>query len=495
MRNALLALVPVLLSACGDATPAVPPTAPTTEAPTEPATSPAGSPPTTTDPSAVAVPGEPTTPATSARRAAPSTETLADVARIVREARALEHGGDHRAALSRFNDALRLVPSQPRVLCEAGFIAHRAGDTALAAQRIDTALAVFGPERTISDRLRVPLAMCLYNRGIVAEAEADPRVAVSSFEASLRLRPNATVETALTRARAAVAALPPGAVRGAPSIAAAPSHDDEPSHVGGVVLGEHYRLLAADVDAYERALRAGLRGMDEWSETYAAPDTTSVRRWAFLEGAEHPTVAVHTVRSDGQPLIANRLVIGWRSTEGYQSFDLDLGSMDSGDGGDETNVTVDSVTASWVDAMLRVDASYTVATSSQLFYTGDGPEGDVSCQDGMEESVTTDITVLCRDEGEYRACEALTTAVESTGSRSWSWCGDDGGGSEERTPAVHSRAILAVTPEGIRISQLRDEESLLNVLEGASDWDAVFSGLGVELPPTEWVTDEEAEGE
>src|SRR5689334_14512858 len=62
------------------------------------------------------------------------------VARLVRDARAAEAGGDHETALARFDDALAIAPADPRVLCESGLIAHRADRNALAAQRIDTAL-------------------------------------------------------------------------------------------------------------------------------------------------------------------------------------------------------------------------------------------------------------------------------------------------------------------------------------------------------------------
>ncbi len=494
MQRTLTLGIALLLAGCSDPSPRPEPAAnpAATPAPGSPSTEATPAPPL---PETAPLPE--TTPPTTARPTAPSAETLTEVASIVREARTLEHAGDHRGALRRFDDALRLVPSQPRVLCEAGFIAHRAGDTALAARRIDTALAVFGAERTISDRLRVPLAMCLYNRGIVAEAMSDPRVAEDAFASSLRLRPNATVEAALARARAAVSALPPGARAVATSTAAdvtpsgstevpSPEDEDEVSRVGGLVLNESYALETSSAEAYERALAAGLRGVDEWSYTHAAAATTRVRRWHSLHGTEHPNVEVHTVVSVGRPLVTHRLVIGWHAAEGYQSYSLELGSEGSDEGNTETVVSVHEVGAAWLGPVLRVDLRYTVATSTHVYYTGDDDE---RCTDGVEETVNRDVTILCVDEDDYRVCQSLSLVIENAGTTSYSHCGDDDG-STDTTPAIDARAVFTPSREGFTISQVRDEDAVLNVSEGTYAW-SELGDAGEALELVEWVSDDE----
>jgi hypothetical protein len=418
---------------------------------------------------------------------APTPQALAEAARIVREARALEHAGDHRAALERFDDALRLVPLQPRVLCEAGFVAYRAGDPGLAADRIDTALRVFGPPRRVSDRLRVPLAMCLYNRGLVAEALGDRGDAIGRFESSIALRPNATVSAALERARRALAAAPDSATL-APSVAGAASA----AHVGGVVVTGAGDVLAPDAASLERVLRAGLRGYDELEERYLdASETTSTLAHA-LHDAGHPEVLVYDVTQHGEPLSRRLVVIAIRAADGYRVFQHTLGMDGITPSWDDPDMTVDAltITPSWSGEVLRVDVDVTVREDSLLWSTG---EHDEPCQDGSEGTTRTTTALVCRVAGSTQ-CFELDTRHESTGVRTWSTCDGTPVDEQDRSSEddVLASAVLEVGSEGIRLSELHDELGMLNEgLESERSW-AELESEGVVMSTPEWSTDEVA---
>lgn len=472
MRALAVALV---LVACSDA-PA--PALSSLPDPVRPAEAPA-EPVAPTEPPMVTPPTTPppTTPPPTARAPGISPEVTANVRRLVQEARALEHDGNHAGALARFDEALRLVPSQPRILCEAGFVAHRAGDEALAGRRIDAALAVFGEPRLVSDRLRVPLAMCLYNRGLVAEAEADPRRAADVYAASVALRPSATVDAALARARAAVAALPAHA-----------AVDADLGTVGGVpFVGHHYVLAATDPSTYEGVLRSGLRGCD-WDGSYLPATETRVTRHP-IDTAGHPSVMVHSVATpDGE----TRLVVTWPLHEGLQARDLSLGHAEASDGVSDDSVGVSEVTSHWVGDVLRLDVTSVHHTGSRLFYTGDD---DLPCQEGSEERVTSGWAVLCRAstdaEGEIYECVSFQTRRESSGVTSYAWCeGSDEGEGETTTGASLARAVVTADASGVTISQVRDDAAVLRVDAGHYAWDDVFL-LDTPILLTEWVSDDE----
>jgi tetratricopeptide (TPR) repeat protein len=179
-RVILLVLTSLLAGACrcGEE-----PT-PTSSAP------PSSAPPSSAPPSSAPA----TATAAVATHTPPTAEQRHHVAELLRTGRTAEQNGDHAAAQAAFDEAVQLVPHDPRLLCEAGFVAHRAGHTALAAQRIDTAIAAFGPPSSVSGAGRDHLAMCLYNRGLVDEALGDPAQAVVHYNESLALRPNAVAQ-------------------------------------------------------------------------------------------------------------------------------------------------------------------------------------------------------------------------------------------------------------------------------------------------------------
>lgn len=145
-----------------------------------------------------AVPAEaaPTEIAERVAPTAPARPTLSDdaarrVRTAIREGRALAHDGHAVEALARFEEALALSPS-PRLQCEAGFVAHLAENHERARELVDGALHVL-LQQGVTEGQRVPLAMCLYNAGLVREAAGDSPGALDAFRRSLELRDNATV--------------------------------------------------------------------------------------------------------------------------------------------------------------------------------------------------------------------------------------------------------------------------------------------------------------
>lgn len=135
--------------------------------------------------------------ARAARRGAAVRERGREVRERLRAAREATRGGDHVAALPLFEAALRLAPSDEQLLCETGYVALRAERLDRAQQLIDKALRRFGSPQEVSEAMRVPLAMCLYNAGRVAEAREQTTQASLHYRTSLSLRDNRIVRERL----------------------------------------------------------------------------------------------------------------------------------------------------------------------------------------------------------------------------------------------------------------------------------------------------------
>lgn len=120
-------------------------------------------------------------------------------------------------AAPRFLALAAREPGNPRLHCEAGFVALEAGDRAAATREIDEALRIFDRWSGLP-ALRKPHAMCLYNRGLLALRSGDRAEAIARLEASLALRPNKTVQARLDEARA----LPSGTTNDDPDEDVAP---------------------------------------------------------------------------------------------------------------------------------------------------------------------------------------------------------------------------------------------------------------------------------
>lgn len=131
----------------------------------------------------------------------PSAEAIEAARVAIREGRQKAREDDFEGALAAFERALENTPSAARVRCEAGFLAHRAGDRQRAQRQIDIALASM-PQLHVPDDWKVPLAMCLYNRGLVAEALGDLEGAETVWARSLELRPHPGVSARLDAVRA-----------------------------------------------------------------------------------------------------------------------------------------------------------------------------------------------------------------------------------------------------------------------------------------------------
>jgi hypothetical protein len=93
-----------------------------------------------------------------------------------------------------FERALAVDPGDARLRCETGYAAYRAGNVALADEYIAEAQRALPDASATPAPLRVPVAMCLYNAGLVHEARGRRDAARAAYAASIALRPNDTVQ-------------------------------------------------------------------------------------------------------------------------------------------------------------------------------------------------------------------------------------------------------------------------------------------------------------
>jgi tetratricopeptide (TPR) repeat protein len=149
-------------------------------------------------------PNAPSTPNTIALAAsptaAPARPTITPVQRrelraAIREGRTKTRTRDHVAALADFRRALAIDGTSARLRCEAGFVAFRAGELDEAERWIQLALARLPNDPP--DALKVPVAMCLFNAGLVYEAKGRKAEAREVWTRSLALRQNAAVQRRL----------------------------------------------------------------------------------------------------------------------------------------------------------------------------------------------------------------------------------------------------------------------------------------------------------
>lgn len=380
---------------CGDET--------TTTPPSSAAAPPASAPPPTSlaPPSAVA----------AAPRGAPTDEQRHQVAALVRTARATERTGDHAAAMTAFDAALAITPFDARVLCEAGFVAHRAQRDALAAQRIDTALAIFGAPSSVADAQRDQLAMCLYNRGLVDEALGDPAAAVVHYTQSLALRPNDTVQAR----RTAASSLPAAA------------------HVGDTMDGVPVELRDAglfvatlDRARLEAAMRTGFAGANEFEYTYADPSETRLEVLAERADAEagaRPTI-VYRVSAEGAPVGATDVVIALAAEGGWFLFIAAEGGSEEHMGMSwERSFERATVTAAGAYLRIAFDGHAAESESSE----SDPPDGVAAtyCQYVSSDDYVFHGAAYCRP-GARPACFAVAEAgIEPFDGSLTTWCYDD----------------------------------------------------------------------
>ncbi|MCU0674797.1 MAG: hypothetical protein MUE69_18665 [Myxococcota bacterium] len=204
MTRVAMSVLVALGLACGSSNEPAGPTSPTTS-PTAPAESTSAQ--DTPAPSAIAeveAPNAPSAPNTNALAAsptaAPARPTITPAQRrelraAIREGRAKTRARDHVAALAEFRRALAIDGTSARLRCEAGFVAFRAGELDEAERWIQLALGRLPNDAP--DALKVPVAMCLFNAGLVYEAKGRKADAREVWTRSLALRPNAAVQRRL----------------------------------------------------------------------------------------------------------------------------------------------------------------------------------------------------------------------------------------------------------------------------------------------------------
>jgi tetratricopeptide (TPR) repeat protein len=124
----------------------------------------------------------------------PAEQTRAFLERL-RRARALARSGQNAEAYEILGALVRESPARRRLRCEAGYVAFRAARVDDAER--DIAAALDGWPDPPMEQERVPLAMCLYNRALVAEARGDREAAATALRRSIELRPNAAAEQRL----------------------------------------------------------------------------------------------------------------------------------------------------------------------------------------------------------------------------------------------------------------------------------------------------------
>lgn len=148
----------------------------------------------------VAAPNAPSAPNAASPTEAPARPTITPEQRrelraAIREGRAKTRVRDHVAALADFRRALAIDGTSARLRCEAGFVAFRAGELDEAERWIQLALGRLPNDPP--EALKVPVAMCLFNAGLVYEAKGRKAEAREVWTRSLALRANAAVQRRL----------------------------------------------------------------------------------------------------------------------------------------------------------------------------------------------------------------------------------------------------------------------------------------------------------
>ncbi|MCB9600662.1 MAG: tetratricopeptide repeat protein [Sandaracinus sp.] len=189
-----------LALACGSSNEPTSSPEPTAETPAEP---PIGETPPEVAP-------EPLAAAAGTKRAASRPSITAaqrrELRAAIRDGRVKTRAGDHTGALADFRRALTIDAQSARLRCEAGYVAFRAGQLDDAERWIQLALGRLPSDPP--DALKIPVAMCLFNAGLVYEARDRKDDAREAWTRSLALRPNATVQRRLDALGAAEAPVP-----------------------------------------------------------------------------------------------------------------------------------------------------------------------------------------------------------------------------------------------------------------------------------------------
>lgn len=427
--HGLVVALALVLVACGSSDPAPAPTPP--PEPAEVPAPPPRTPEVVADPVVAEAPARPSTPPR------PSRETAREAARHVRDGRRAAHAGRFAEALAAFDRAVALVPNQPRVLCESGLVAHRAADEESAARRIDRALRGFGPVEHVGEALREPLAMCLYNRGLVAEAlsEAD---AAEHYERSLALRPNATVRAALERVRGAAA--------------------DEASEAEGI-------LRLDRLDAVLEALRQRMASTGEDGGAPAAAANVTIRERTTCPREGGREIVVVDVDSGDESYPVQSLAVVTPAEGGFRVGVLEIGAVDLMVSGTEGDVQL-------LAAETRCEGDVLVlhVTRSTDLGTWDSNDTDAGyCSEQRWHSVSESFDVLCPPTGPCRLVQVEASDSGETVHREceptdWSEEAED-----EAAGEVTSEDEVVSEPERMEVTVRIEGSDVVITGEGGTD--------------------------
>jgi len=121
----------------------------------------------------------------------PTADEQKRYAAALKRARHAEEAGQLAAAAEGFEDCLQILPDDPVALSELGVVQLRANQLAKAEATSHKAI-----EHSQSPSVR---AAALFNLGYILAKRGDNPGAIEAYQGSLRLRPNAVVETALRK--------------------------------------------------------------------------------------------------------------------------------------------------------------------------------------------------------------------------------------------------------------------------------------------------------
>lgn len=317
-----------------------------------------------------------TTPPPRTERAPLSPEARRGARTAVREGRTAARAEDWTRARAAFGRALALDPS-PRVRCEAGYVTFRGGDVPAAMEAIDLALTEIDVGEP-PEALRVPLAMCLYNAGLVYRAassldgedrDADLWAAREALERSLALRESATVRARL----AAVVA----------DLVAAAGEATEPEAL-------EWPSTTSEGDVVRALLARTCREARVGDAACASPAASSeVVRPAEPGGGAAPAFEARLVTTRA----------GDRSDVWLLRRDAEVvlvGHLGGGAGARGTTAT-----AEWRDLVPGAGSELVVSRTTSTYWTG--TTSLVACASARlcVELIVEESELVCEDEGEY----------------------------------------------------------------------------------------------
>lgn len=388
--------------------------------------------------------------------------------RLLREGRQAARAEDWPTALSRFEALLRASPRAPRLACEAGFVAHRADRAELAARWIDLALRTFGEPARIDPALRVPLAMCLYNSGLVHEARGDLGAARADYEASLALRPNATV----TRRRDALASAPVPRGDGATA-----------RNVEGIAVRTRATttlVATSDPARLERVVAALFAGTNDFEDGASTGPATITRRGTIALEGRH-VIALEA--DDGSvPLGSTSLVLAFPIQEGFAITAFSAGSYEATDHGVRGGCGIAELAMRVESGLVRVDTSTQCEEGAEEEYAWAGHD-DVTCYvDALAPTRVFEQVILC-DPRDARCVELPVAESVAAPGRAAYFCFDEDGGeipgpASTDVPGDHARDHrFAVEAAGERLTRVRvisgTPPTNVRLRPGEHAWDAL----------------------